>query len=100
MLHVFSIHPAIPGGGLGTLAGALLVYCTKSKGKKLSLIPWIVAFVALLPTLGFLFSCPNKKIAGIHETVGNRYVNRSCQFLFSAQVIPRVHKEGREYLLP
>ena len=65
---------AIPGGGLGVIAGALLVYLTKSKGKRLSIIPWVLAFAALPATIGFLFNCPGNKIAGIHTDVGNRYL--------------------------
>ena len=47
------------------LAGAFLVYLTKSKGKRLALIPWIVGIIVLFPTVGFLFDCPTATIAGI-----------------------------------
>ena len=77
ILFVFNYHymglAAIPAGGLGVLAGAALVYLTKSKGKRLALIPWIVAIIVFFPTVGFLFGCPNATIAGIHtSTIGNR----------------------------
>ena len=32
------------------LGGAALVYLIKSKGKRLALIPWIVATIMLFPT--------------------------------------------------
>lgn len=54
------------------LGGAALVYITKSKGKRLALIPWIVAIIVLFPTLGFLFDCPDTNIAGIHTPLENR----------------------------
>lgn len=84
MYSTFLSFAAIPGGGLGVLAGAVLVYLTKSKGRRLALIPWIVTFIALLPSLGFLFSCPNNNIAGIHTTLENRYLNRALTW----QVVP------------
>ena len=54
------------------LAGATVVYLTKSKGKGVALIPWIVAVIVLFPTIGFLFDCPDTKIAGIHTPLKNR----------------------------
>ena len=59
---------AIPAGGLG---GAVLVYITKSKGKRVAFIPWVVSFFAVPATLGFLFCCPDVNIAGIHTVIGN-----------------------------
>ena len=67
-------RPAIPAGGLGVLGGAVLVYFTKSKGKTLAFIPWVVSIFGLPAALGFLFSCPDVNIAGIHTVVGNRYL--------------------------
>ena len=58
--------------GLGVLAGAALVYITKSKGKRLALIPWIVAIIVLVQTIGFHFGCSDATIAGIHtSSIGN-----------------------------
>ena len=54
------------------LGGAALVYFTKSKGKRLALIPWIVAIIVLFPIIGFLFGCPDTNIAGIHTPLENR----------------------------
>lgn len=66
---------AVPSGGVGVLTGALILYCTKSKGRRVAIINWIIALLTILPVLGaFLVSCPNFSIAGINTPYANRYI--------------------------
>lgn len=56
---------AIPGGGAGVFIGALIIYFTKSKGRNVALINWIVTLIALFPTLIFLVHCPTLELVGV-----------------------------------
>ena len=68
------MHTVIITGGLGVIAGAVVVFLIKSKPKNVAAIPWVISIFAMPSTLAFLFSCPNSDIAGIHTALGNRYV--------------------------
>ena len=58
------------------LTGALIIYFTKSKGKRVAIINWIIALLTILPVLGaFLVACPNSNIAGINTPYANRYTS-------------------------
>lgn len=56
---------AIPAGGAGVLAGALIVFFSKSTGRRVALINWIVALITVPPTLVFLVHCPTVQMAGV-----------------------------------
>jgi len=73
-----AIDPAaIPSGGAGVIAGALVIYLTKSKGRRVAIINCVVALLVFLPVIGaFLVTCPNPNIAGINT----QYANRYCTF--------------------
>ena len=58
------------------LTGALIIYFTKSKGRRVAIINWIIALLTILPVLGaFLVACPNSNIAGINTPYANRYTS-------------------------
>ena len=58
------------------LTGALIIYFTKSKGRRVAIINWIIALLTILPVLGtFLVACPNFNIAGINTPYPNRYTS-------------------------
>ena len=58
------------------LTGALIIYFTKSKGRRVAIINWIIALLTILPVLGtFLVACPNFNIAGINTPYANRYTS-------------------------
>ena len=57
--------PAIVGGGSGTFIGALIIYCTKSKGRNVALINWTVTLVALFPIMIFIVHCPTLELVGV-----------------------------------
>lgn len=59
------ISAAIPSGGVGVLIGGLIVFFTKSKGRNVALINWVVTLMALLPTLIFLVHCPTLELVGV-----------------------------------
>ena len=40
-------------------------YFTKSKGRNVALINWVVTLVALLPALVFLVKCPTLELVGV-----------------------------------
>lgn len=73
-----AIYPAaIPSGGAGVMAGALVIYLTKSKGRRVAIINCVIALLVFLPVIGaFLVTCPNPNIAGINT----QYANRYCTF--------------------
>ena len=56
---------AIPAGGAGVIAGALIIYFTKSKGRQVALINWIVSLLIILPVFVFLVRCPTLDLAGV-----------------------------------
>ena len=58
-------NAAIPAGGAGVIAGALIIYFTKSKGREVALINWIVSLLIILPVLVFLVHCPTLNLSGI-----------------------------------
>ena len=58
-------NAAIPAGGAGVIAGALIIYFTKSKGRQVALINWIVSLLIILPVLVFLVHCPTLNLSGI-----------------------------------
>ena len=72
----FSLNSAaISCGGVGVLTGALIIYFTKSKGRKVAIINWIIALLIIIPFIGaFLVACPNFSIAGINTPYANRYI--------------------------
>ena len=47
------------------LAGALIVFFSKSTGRRVALINWIVALITVPPTLVFLVHCPTVQMAGV-----------------------------------
>lgn len=55
----------ILGGGCGVFVGSLILYFTKSKGRSVALINWVVTLVALAPTFVFLVSCPTLELVGV-----------------------------------
>ena len=82
------------------LVGAVLVYITKSKGKRVAFIPWVVSFFAVPATLGFLFSCPDVNIAGIHTVVGNRYHSFCCMQHCLRGTYMLLHSHDIVYVVP
>ena len=62
----FSPFPiAIPAGGAGVIVGALIIYFTKSKGRRVALITWIISALTILPVLVFLVRCPTLNLSGV-----------------------------------
>ena len=45
--------------------GALIVYFSKLKGRRVVLVHLIVSAIILLPALLFLLHCPNLRLAGV-----------------------------------
>lgn len=64
-LTISSYSSAIPSGGAGVVAGGLIIYFLKAKGRQVPLIQLTMGAVAILPLLGLLISCPTSQIAGI-----------------------------------
>lgn len=64
---------AIPSGGAGVFIGSLIIYFTKSKGRNVALINWVVTLVALFPTFIFLLSCPTVELVGVTVEYPDRY---------------------------
>lgn len=56
---------AIPAGGAGVITGALIIYFSKSTGRRVALINWIISLATILPTLVFLVHCPTLELAGV-----------------------------------
>ncbi len=56
---------AIFGGGSGAFIGSLIIYFTKSKGRHVALINWVVTLVALFPVFVFIINCPTLKLVGV-----------------------------------
>ena len=45
--------------------GALIIYFTKSKGRNVALINWVVTLIALVPTFVFILHCPTLELVGV-----------------------------------
>ena len=68
-------HSAIPTAGLGVLAGAVILYFLKSKGRRAAAVNWIALVLCILPAIAaFLPSCPAIPIAGINTPYLNKLV--------------------------
>lgn len=65
---------AIPSGGAGVFLGGLIIYFTKSKGRNVALINWIVTLVALVPTFIFIVYCPTLEMVGLTVEYPDGYV--------------------------
>ena len=52
--------------------GALIIYFTKSKGRHVALINWIVSLVALIPTFIFILDCPTLNLVGVTVSYPDR----------------------------
>ena len=59
-------NAAIPAGAVGIGVGAVMIYLTKSKGRTVVLINWIVTLMAIPPLFVFLAYCPNTLLAGVN----------------------------------
>ena len=70
----YTFFLAIPCGGAGVLVGGVIVFFTKSKGRRAALVNWIVSLVVLGPMLVFLIHCPTVNLAGISQPYSNGYV--------------------------
>ena len=55
----------IGGAAVGIVAGALILYCAKSTGKRAAFITFISSLISTLLVLGMLFHCPNTNVVGI-----------------------------------
>lgn len=69
----FMLHTAIPSGGVGVVIGSLIIYFTKSKGRNVALINWVVTLVALFPVLVFMVHCPSVELVGVTVKYPDRY---------------------------
>ena len=47
------------------IAGALIIYFTKSKGRQVALINWIVSLLIIPPVFVFLIHCPTLNLTGV-----------------------------------
>lgn len=65
---------AIPTGAAGVLAGAVIVFLTKSKGRTVALVNWIVTLSVVPFLLVFLARCPTLKLAGVTEPFADGYI--------------------------
>ena len=54
--------------------GGLIIYFTKSKGRNVALINWIVTLIALAPTFVFIVHCPTLELVGLTEEYPDGYV--------------------------
>ncbi len=73
---------AIPSGGAGVVIGSLIIYFTKSKGRNVALINWIVTLIALLPTFGFIIHCPTVQLVGVNVNYPDGYVESMFHFVY------------------
>ena len=55
----------IGGAVVGVVAGALILYCAKSTGKRAAFITFISSLISTLLAFGVLFHCPNSNVVGI-----------------------------------
>ena len=70
---VFCVFVAIPSGGAGVFIGSLIIYFTKSKGRSVALINWVVTLLALFPTFIFFLNCPTVELVGVTVEYPDRY---------------------------
>lgn len=68
------MYVAIPGGGVGVFVGALIIFITKSKGRRVALINWVVTLLALFPTFIFFVHCPTIELVGVTVEYPDGYV--------------------------
>ena len=68
-------YVAIPSGGAGVFVGSLIVFFTKSKGRSVALINWIVTLLVLFPSFTFLIHCPTVELVGVTVDYPNGYGN-------------------------
>lgn len=54
--------------------GGLIIHFTKSKGRNVALINWIVTLIALVPTFVFIVHCPTLEIVGLTVEYPDGYV--------------------------
>lgn len=57
---------AIPTGAVGVLVGAVIIFLTKSRGRTVALINWIVTLLSIPPLFIFLVHCPTTLLAGVN----------------------------------
>ena len=62
---------AVPCGGAGVIVGGLLIFFTKSSGRRAALQNWIVTLIGLGPVFVFLITCPTLKLVGVTEPYFN-----------------------------
>lgn len=65
LIAMYIILLAIPSGGAGVFIGGLIIYFTKSKGRSVALINWVVTLLALFPTFVFIVHCPTLELVGV-----------------------------------
>ena len=66
MCDVLLFPLAIPTGTVGVFVGGLIIYLTKSNGRSVAMINWIVSLIAVPPLLVFLAHCPSVQLAGVN----------------------------------
>lgn len=92
---------AIPSGGVGVIIGSLIIYFTKSKGRRAALINWVVTLIALPPIFVFFLNCPTVQLVGVTVEYPDglvlKYRNNTTSSLFYVgplfhrQVTPMLH---------
>lgn len=58
----------IPSGGTGVLAGGLIIYFTKAKGRRVPLIKWILTVLTICVIPIFLIHCSTINLVGIKQS--------------------------------
>lgn len=62
----------IPTGVIGAIIGSLILFLTKSKGRKMVVILLTITCITMPFLLGFLLHCPTAKLAGVVQPYADK----------------------------